>query len=93
MGQKVSVSFPLLDASQQLHGQVVWNHRQHEGYEIGLCFEDPDDQYRVRMIEQICHIEHYRKQVRQLEGRYLSSEKAAEEWIGKYAGNFPGAKP
>jgi hypothetical protein len=41
------------------------------------------------MIEQICHIEHYRKEVKLAEGRELSSEEAADEWIKRYAGDFP----
>jgi hypothetical protein len=41
------------------------------------------------MIEQICHIEHYRKEVKLVEGRELSSEEAADEWITRYAGDFP----
>ena len=41
------------------------------------------------MIEQICHIEHYRKEVERLEGRALSAHEAAGEWISKYAGDFP----
>lgn len=43
----------------------------------------------MRMIEQICHIEHYRKEVERQEGRRLSSQDAADEWISRYAGDFP----
>jgi hypothetical protein len=35
------------------------------------------------------HIEHYRKEVERLEGRALTSQEAAGEWISKYAGDFP----
>ena len=41
------------------------------------------------MIEQVCHIEHYRKEVMLREGRELSAQEAAREWISKYAGDFP----
>ena len=41
------------------------------------------------MIEQICHIEHYRAEVEGKEGRELSSQEAAKEWISSYAGDFP----
>jgi len=43
----------------------------------------------VRMIEQICYIEHYRKEVLLNEGRRITSEQAALEWIEKYAQDFP----
>ena len=41
------------------------------------------------MIEQICHIEHYRHEIEQVEGRKLNSEEAAREWIQRYASEFP----
>ena len=40
------------------------------------------------MVEQICHVEHYRRQVRQIEGRQLDGEEAAQEWVSKYAADF-----
>jgi len=42
------------------------------------------------MIEQICHIDHYRKEVLEREGRQLSSAEAAMEWVTKFAQDFPG---
>jgi hypothetical protein len=41
------------------------------------------------MVEQVCHIEHYRNEVLALEGRRLSTKQAAEEWIKKYSASFP----
>jgi hypothetical protein len=41
------------------------------------------------MVEQLCHIEHYRKEVRDTEGRILDGEAAAREWISKFAAKFP----
>jgi len=40
------------------------------------------------MIEQLCHIERYRWKVQKEEGRLLTSEEAAVEWISRYAGVF-----
>ena len=88
-GKTVKICFPLLDEEHSLTGKVVWNKKIQQGYEIGLQFEDPDELYRLRMIEQICHIEHYRTELAILEGRHVSSEEAAREWIKQYAGEFP----
>ncbi len=87
--QMVSVSIPILKQDSQLSGKVVWCEQSKKGYEIGLEFEGSKDVFRLRMIEQICHIEHYRKEVKLAEGRELSSEEAADEWIKLYAGDFP----
>jgi hypothetical protein len=59
-------------------------------YAVGVQFEDYVTRFSVRMVEQVCHIEHYREDMRKLEGRDLSIEEAAQEWIDRYAGNFPG---
>ncbi len=88
-GQKVSVCIPILQQDNYLAGTVVWCEKSKKGYEIGLEFEGKKDVFRLRMIEQICHIEHYRKEIKIVEGRELNSEEAAKEWISRYADDFP----
>ena len=87
--QRVRICIPLLQQDNHLVGIVVWCEKSGESYEIGIEFEKSRDVFRLRMIEQICHIEHYRKEVERLEGRELSAHEAAGEWISKYAGDFP----
>ena len=87
--QRVRVCIPLLREDNNLVGTVVWCEKAGKSYEIGIEFEKSRDVFRLRMIEQICHIEHYRKEVERLEGRELSSHEAAGEWISKYASDFP----
>jgi hypothetical protein len=41
------------------------------------------------MVEQVCHIEQYKADVLKKEGRELTGEEAAKEWILKYAKDFP----
>lgn len=73
----------------EVRGRVKWC-RPHRGhYEIGIEFLNVNDVFRVRMIEQICHIEHYKNEVRTREGRVLNGEQAAMEWIARYAAEFP----
>ena len=87
--QRVTITIPVLDEDNRLTGNVVWCEKSGTGYEIGIEFEKSRDTYRMRMIEQICHIEHYRKEVERQEGRRLSSQDAADEWISRFAGDFP----
>ncbi len=70
-------------------GVVVWCQKENDGYQVGLQFESSDVEFSLRMIEQLCYIEQYRNEIMQKEGRYLSSEKAAAEWISQFAANFP----
>lgn len=90
--QKVRVSIPLLKQETNLLGTVVWCENAAEYYEVGIEFEGSQDLFRLRMIEQICHIEHYRKEIKLVEGRELSTAQAAAEWISRYAGDFPPMK-
>lgn len=87
--ERVRICIPVLNKENFLVGNVVWCEKIGNGYEIGIEFEKSRDAYRLRMIEQICHIEHYRKEISRLEGRELNPQEAAKEWISKYADEFP----
>lgn len=82
----------LIDAVKpvfEVQALVQWCHQAENDYEIGVKFADSEDAFRMRMVEQVCHIEHYRQQVWREEKRHLSGELAAAEWIQKYAHQFP----
>ena len=88
-GARISIRIPLLREDIQVYGLVVWCHEQDGTYEVGVAFQDKEEAFRTRMVEQICHIEQYRNEVLEHEHRQLSSEQAAVEWIDKYAKSFP----
>lgn len=82
-----------IEAAGEQHGfeaEVVLMRQRGSRFEMGLWMGDEDESYRLRMVEQVCHIEAYRRRVEREEGRSLSSETAALEWIERYAGSFPG---
>lgn len=70
-------------------GVVAWCRREGQNYAVGVRFEDQSIQFGLRMVEQVCHIEHYRYDVLHEQGRELSSEEAAQEWIERFAAKFP----
>jgi hypothetical protein len=72
--------------------RVVWTRPEAEGYCIGVQFMDEADAFRARMVEQVCSIERYRREVEAKEGRRLTRDEAAQEWIRRYAGRFPGSE-
>ena len=53
-----------------------------------MQFDQPDEQFKARMVAQFCQIEDYRRELREREGRELSSDEAAREWIMLYAEEF-----
>ena len=72
---------------------MVWCLRKGEDYDVGLCLLDRNDAFNVRMVEQVCYIEHYRNEVLKADGRQLNAEEAAAEWISAYSSGFPSIKP
>jgi len=89
-GAHVEIRIAYVKPAFEARARVVWC-RPHDAksYELGVTFLDAEDAFLARMVEQICHIEDYRKSIYRIEGRELSSEEAAMEWIEKYASRFP----
>ncbi len=88
-GTRIRLQIPLLDPVFATFGTVVWSHETETSPQVGVEFDDPQSAFNVRMIEQICHIEQYRRDVLATEGRAMTSERAAREWIALYAEDFP----
>ena len=68
--------------------QVTWCKKINSCYEIGVKFIATDAIFRIRMIEQVCHIEKYRQDMLETHGRALTAQDAAMEWINKYGADF-----
>jgi hypothetical protein len=75
-----------LENSPEIEGKIVWCKRNRNSYNVGVEFDEPEAKFGIRILEQLFHIENYRRQVKKKEGRDLSREQAADEWIRKYAG-------
>jgi hypothetical protein len=75
--------------------QVRWckklptNNSGDNDYDVGVSFCNTSEAFSARMTEQVCYIEEYKKRIRKTEGRMISSDQAAAEWIEKYADTFP----
>jgi len=82
---KINITFvqPEFEASTI----VCWLRHMDDQFEVGVRFLDDDSSFKARMVEQVCHIEEYREQAR-INGRELSGEQAAREWISQYAADF-----
>ncbi len=90
-GEMIEVRIAVSNPPTELAAQVVWCQPTHDGYDVGVQFLGGDDAFRARMVEQVCHIRHYRRQVWLDERRLLSNREAALEWISKHAAAFPGS--
>lgn len=89
VGVPITIRISQLQPVFEVEGRVAWCRRESEGFSIGVSFLQAGDRFKVRMVEQVCHIEHYKSEVLVTEGRVISGEQAASEWITRYAGSFP----
>jgi hypothetical protein len=90
---RLRIRIPVVDPSFEVEGWVIWCRRAEPGFEVGVEIPAEADDYRLRMVEQLSHIEDYRRSVAEKDGRKISAEQAAREWISRYAGDFPQARP
>lgn len=89
LGTVIDVRIDEVAPPFEARAQVVWILPEGARFCIGVKFLDAAAAFRVRMVEQVCSIERYRREVRETEGRELTREAAATEWITRYAGRFP----
>ncbi len=89
-GASVHIHIDIVRPPFSTRGRVAWNRPMGDRYLLGIRFLDQDDAYRARMVEQVCHIEHYRREIFREQGRELSEDEAAREWMEIYARDFPG---
>ena len=88
-GATLLIQIPLTTPTFQERGTVVWCQPSNSHYDVGVQFMNDESGFRIRMIEQVCHIENYKRKVFEQEGRELSGEEAAIEWITRYARDLP----
>jgi Tfp pilus assembly protein PilZ len=88
-GAEIHFAIPIMPPQFHATGVVVWCRKEGDEYMVGVKFTREETAYAVRMVEQLCYIEHYRQSVMEADGRQLSGEEAALEWIEKYADRFP----
>lgn len=89
LGQNVEINITCVTPPFKVQALVKWCHQEGDGFDVGVKFTDPNDQFRARMVEQVCYIEQYKNEM-QKQGRKLTGEQAAMEWIQRYANKFPG---
>lgn len=89
VNQDIKITIQSCEPQFSANGVVKWCSKDGNHFLVGVAFEDDAVKYAVRMVEQVCHIENYRKQLQRETGIALTSEEAAMEWIKKYAANFP----
>jgi hypothetical protein len=88
-GAIIEIETRIQDRVVSFQGRVIWiKESPSKSKQLGLVFDNAEEAYRARMIEQLCHIEHYLRR-QNAEGRTLNARHAANEWINRYSPDFP----
>lgn len=88
-GEKIDIIIPSCDPTFKANGIVRWCKQDGTVFLVGVAFQEASVAFAVRMVEQVCHIENYRCQIKAEKGIDLTSEQAAIEWVSRYAHDFP----
>ena len=88
-GSQIIIRITSVEPVFEAQARVTWCKREKSGFAIGLEFINQEDVFKARMVEQVCHIQHYRNVVLKEQGRNLAVEEAAKEWVSQFASNFP----
>jgi hypothetical protein len=89
IGDILRIRIPTVEPVFEGKAQVVWCRPESGRFLVGVQFLDSSVAFRSRMVQQVCSIENYRKEAKAREGRTLTTQEAAAEWIARYAGRFP----
>ena len=90
VGEIVELRIPTVKPPFEARARVAWCRPEEDHFLVGAEFLDANDAFRSRMVQQVCAIENYRREVEQREGRILTTREAAAEWIARFADRFPG---
>jgi hypothetical protein len=92
LGSTLEIRIAEVDPPFTARARVAWTSPEGGRFCIGVSFLEASDAFRARMVEQVCSIERYRREVEADEGRVLTAPEAAAEWIARYAGRFPDSR-
>ena len=88
-GTLLELTIPTAQEEQSFLGKVLLVRSLEDGFDLGVRFLQAKDAQRIRMVEQICHIELYLRDKKRRDGPFVSRDALTQEWIGKFAAHFP----
>lgn len=88
-GTTILVEITACEPAFQAEGLVRWCRSDGDSFLIGVTFSEDSVRFAMRMVEQLCYIEAYRRRLETETGEKLDSHQAAARWISEFASRFP----
>ena len=95
-GRGIRVGIPVSQPVFETQGVVAWCQPANDGkpgFEVGVHFDDLHPVIGDGLMDRICHIEQYKHEVWLRDGRWLTGEEAALEWLQQQAEQALPAEP
>jgi hypothetical protein len=65
-------------------GKVIWCRKHNNNFRIGIKFLEKNDAPKMLMVDQLCYVERYKREITQTEGRLPNREEALSAWIRQH---------
>ena len=90
IGTVFEITFPIKDQLMTLKARVVHSvlDRETGTYHTGVCFSNTSQLFKIKLAEQLCHIDEYRRKLSKRTGQVVSEEEAAHRWISEQSEKF-----
>ena len=82
-GAAIHVEIPIAEPVFEADAVVAWCRAAAQGFEVGVRFAGRHPPPH-RLVEQVCQIEHFKREIWVQDGRRLTGEEAAVEWIRRH---------
>lgn len=83
-GRVIRVGIPVAQPVFETQGVIAWCQPASDGkpgFDVGVHFDGLEPSRGERVIDRVCHIEQYKRDIWLREGRWLTGEEAALEWL------------
>lgn len=89
-GTNLTILLPVRTKVFELTASVVYSRKipRKQAYLTGVCFRDAGTAFRAKLAEETLEIIDYQRRISVREGRQVSEEEAAAEWVRRYAASF-----
>ena len=84
IGIRIPIAHPILSTV----GRVAWCKSARLHHVVGVEFTDADPRFRTTMVRVVRSINEYRARILQQEGRALTGQEAAIEWMAREGAEF-----
>ena len=80
IGATIHITIPVAQPVFDTAGVVAWCEPTPDGFEVGVRFAGQDPRKHL-IVEQVCQIENFKREIWMQDGRRLNGEEAALEWL------------